>query len=431
MMTTQPQTCNFLNLAGLPWLSFVLLLLAQATAFAEEPKLIPVKDYESTRPDGRFQSSLGYVHQYIGMTTPKLSLPDSLTESEFVAWRSKVRTKLRELMAFPDVPSQPDPKKLWSKPREGYTLEKWEIYPAPGSVVPILMLVPEGTSSKSPKPVVFCFPGSSGTKEYLANEPEAHPQLKVAAHEEKNRIAFEFVKAGMIAIAMDHPGSGELSLLQDGKILGGATRDKLSRDLLYMGWSFVGLSTFEKYQTLQWVKTLDYVDTKRIALCGHSLGTEPAMALAVLDEDVSALILNDFVHGKREQDLSLAPSMDGKRIYFTGGMWHTVGGLWKWFDLPDLVAATAPRAVLATEGGVKHSLDDVKRAYALSGAPDNFHVRFMPSFDDPAKRPHDLEPVMNGLHIADYYRRSNTNPAEHYFKGHHAVPWLMEQFEIK
>jgi len=80
---------------------------------------------------------------------------------------------------------------------------------------------------------------------------EAHPQLKVAAHAEKNRIAFQFAKAGMIAIAMDHPGSGELSLRQACKILGGGTRDKLSRDLLYMGWSFVGLSTFEKYQALQ------------------------------------------------------------------------------------------------------------------------------------------------------------------------------------
>jgi hypothetical protein len=150
--------------------------------------------------------------------------------------------------------------------------------------------------------------------------------------------------------------------------------------------------------------------------------------LGVLDEDVSAVILNDFVHGKREQDLSLAPSMDGKRIFYTGGMWHTVAGMWQWFDLPDLVAATAPRAVLATEGGVKHSLDDVKRAYALSGAPGNFHVRYMPSFDHISKRPHDLEPVKNGLHIADYYRRSNTNPAEHYFKGHLAVPWLREQF---
>ena len=104
---------------------------------------------------------------------------------------------------------------------------------------------------------------------------EAHPQLKVAAHAEKNRIAFQFAKAGMIAIAMDHPGSGELSLRQACKILGGGTRDKLSRDLLYMGWSFVGLSTFEKYQALQWVKTLDYIDANRIALCGHSLGTEP------------------------------------------------------------------------------------------------------------------------------------------------------------
>ncbi|HIM28852.1 MAG TPA: hypothetical protein EYG57_04760 [Planctomycetes bacterium] len=59
----------------------------------------------------------------------------SWVEAAFAEWRLNVRVKLLELMAFPEAPPQPDPKKLCSKSREGYTLEKWEIYPAPYKAV--------------------------------------------------------------------------------------------------------------------------------------------------------------------------------------------------------------------------------------------------------------------------------------------------------
>jgi pimeloyl-ACP methyl ester carboxylesterase len=244
-------------------------------------------------------------------------------------------------------------------------------------------------------------------------------------------MALEFVRAGMVAVATDHPGSGEgLERLGD-KLLGGATRDKLCRDLLYLGRSFLGLSTFQKSVTLRWMKTLPFIDSDRLAVAGHSLGTEACLTLGVIDPDVSAVVLNDFIHGKRVQDIALAKTMNDKHVYYTGGMWHTVPGLWQWFDLPDLAAAIAPRSVLATEGGTAFALPRVQRAFELAGRPEGFEYHHFPEFDTPEERPYDDEPMPEGLLMDEYFFRAHTSPQNHYFKGHLAVPWLSKQFGLE
>ena len=36
---------------------------------------------------------------------------------------------MQEIMKFPEVKDMPSPKRLYSKQRDGYKLEKWEFYP--------------------------------------------------------------------------------------------------------------------------------------------------------------------------------------------------------------------------------------------------------------------------------------------------------------
>jgi hypothetical protein len=79
---------------------------------------------------------------------------------------------MAELLALPEVPPQPAPRRLWAEARDGYVLEKWERYPEPGSVVPFLILVPEAANQGHRVPAVMCFPGSSDTKENLAGAPD-------------------------------------------------------------------------------------------------------------------------------------------------------------------------------------------------------------------------------------------------------------------
>ena len=169
--------------------------------------------FESGRPDGRFVHIEGLVHKWLKEQKPALAFDPEMTPDAFAAWRERVAEKAVELLQFPqDVPEQPAPKRLWAKRRDGYELQKWEAYPEPYSVVPFLVLVPDGVNADKPGPAVMCFPGSQSSKELLAGEPEVVDHVPEPEHPNRDRMALHYVKAGLVAVAVDNPGTGERSL---------------------------------------------------------------------------------------------------------------------------------------------------------------------------------------------------------------------------
>jgi dienelactone hydrolase len=394
------------------------------------------KIIQSARPDGRHVSTRGFMQHLLRSANPKLAFDPEFTPEELEMWRLRVRAKLRELMDFPEVPPQPAPRKLWAKDREGYVLEKWEVYPEPGSVVPYLVLIPDGATPEHPAPAVMCFPGSSGTKENLAGEPPLHPSFKTNGrshdgwrHAERNQQAIQFAKAGLVAVAVDHPGNGELSDLAKYR---GTTKDDrrtLARYLIDLGRDYIALSVFQKRQILQWLRAQPFVDADRIALSGHSLGTEPLLVMAVLDPHIQAIVWNDFLCRNIERaKVSTKPNKSGVRspVNWLG---HCVPDLWEWFDYPDLVASFAPRPLILTEGGPTHSLNLVRKAYEIADAPENISMHYYPKYSNPADR-HDSEPIPEGLDLAEWFEYANVDAPRHYFKGYLAVPWLTNHFQL-
>lgn len=351
-------------------------------AVGQELDIEREKIIRSKRPDGRHLSTRGFIQHLLRTTNPRLAFDPDFTRQESERWRLKVRTKLRALMDFPEVPPQPAPRKLWTKDREGYVLEKWEVYPEPGSVVPYLVLIPDGTTPEHPAPAVMCFPGSSGTKENLAGEPPLHPSFSTNGrshdgwrHAERNQQAVQFAKAGLVAVAVDHPGNGELSDLA--KYRGTTTDDRrtLARYLIDLGRDYIALSVFQKMQILEWLRARPFVDADRIALSGHSLGTEPLLVMAVLDPHIHAIVWNDFLCPNIERaKVSTKPNKSGVRPP-ANWLGHCVPEMWKWFDYPDLVAAFAPRPLILTEGGPTHSLNLVRQSDGRMGEWPRSQVR--------------------------------------------------------
>ena len=412
----------------MPWFVF--------PAIWQELDIEKEKIFSSGRPDGRHLSTRGFVQSLIRNARPQLAFNPEFTSGEFACWQVRVRAKLGELLAFPDVPPPPVPRKLWAEKRNGYALEKWEIYPEPGSVVPFLMLIPEAANKGHRLPAVMCVPGSSGTKENLSGEPALHPSFETNGrshdgwrHAERNQQALQFAKAGMVAVAVDHPGNGELSDLA--KYRGATTddRDTIARYLIDLDRDYIALSVFQKMQILDWLRDRPFVDPDRLALSGHSLGTEAVLAMAVLDPSISAIVWNDFLCPNIERArVSTKPDGRGLRPR-ANWLGHCIPGLWQWFDYPDLVAAMAPRPLIITEGGPAHALDLVRKAYELAGAPDGVAIHYYPKYHDPAVRL-DREPIAEGLDQAEYLEYANVDAPSHYFKGYLAVPWLAARFQL-
>lgn len=374
--------------------------------------------FSTNRKDGRFFDTAGFLQQFIKHNKPVLTFDPDMNPEQFDRWQSQIRAKALELMAFPDALQQPPARKLGSQRREGYEIQRWECYPEPYCVVPFLMLVPDGVSPQSPAPAVLCFPGSSRSKESLAGEPE----LGENATEDTdwkwlaNRQAFHFVRQGFVAIAMDNPARHELgSHLRN--------RSEVSLLLIWAGRSFPGISVFQKSHVLRWAAQQPYIDHNRIAVCGHSLGSDPADVLGLLYPDlVAAVIHNDFCCDWRERSIAQNALPHGSH--------HILPGMYTWFDQPDIEAAIAPCPLLFTEGGRTLHLDRIKAAYAIRNAEENLKVYHYLKYLTPEQRPMDGKPIPEGLTTGQYHEYANVDAENHHFRVDRAIPWLCNVFGV-
>ncbi len=374
------------------------------------------RTFQSGREDGRFVQTPGFVQAYLKNLKPKLAFDPQMKAEDFPAWREAVRKKLPEVLCFPeDVPEQPQPKKLWSKKRDGYQLQKWEAYPEPWCVVPFLMLVPDGVSQQSHAPAVMCFPGSSWSKESLAGEPELDTGKPIPKrHWPTNRQALFFAQKGLISVAVENPATNETaSPLR--------SRGGMCPTALWMGRNYLGISVLQKACILEWLATLPMVDSNRIATCGHSLGSNPADLLGVLyPELVKAVIHNDFVCNWQERAIA--------QNCYSAPNHHTVPGFFQWFDHTDVQASLAPRPLLFTEGGRKNQIDKIRQAYELMDAENKLKVYYYAKYATPAQRAFDDKEMPEGVTMDEYFQYANVDAPEHRFRPERAVPWLAKVF---
>ncbi len=364
----------------------------------------------SDRADGRFVSTAGFVHAYLKSVRPKLAFDPNISPEDFPAWQEAVRDKLREVMRFPKVPEQPEPRQLWSQQREGYELQKWEAYPEPLSVAPFVVLVPDGASESSPAAAVLCSPGSATSKELLAGESECDGSESNNRHPVRNRMAWWYAKEGMVAVAVDNPGIGELSDPIRPE------RHEISVHTIWAGRHYEGLSVFQRLPILEWLKQQPYVDENRVAVSGHSLGAKPSLILGVLDPSIAAVVWNDFVSDWRER--AVAENLLRISIH------QYVPGLLEWFDYTDLMASLAPRPLLISEGGRTRDIERVREAYRLLGAEEDIEVVYYPKYATPDLRPYDDVELPEGLTMEEYFDYANVDVPQHCFKENVAVPWL-------
>ncbi|MBQ0010557.1 MAG: hypothetical protein KBS76_05620 [Ruminococcus sp.] len=390
------------------------------------------KDYASRRDDGRTVESLASWTAFLRRTKPLLSTPESLTADSFFAWKAKVKETLGALLALPEVEGQPAPVCLSSERRDGYRTEKWEFYPYETAAVPVLMQIPDGATAETPAPLVFCFPGSIHNKEFVAGEPLLpKPAARFEKFPERNRMGQIMAKNGMVSVTFDPISIGEAAFWAEPGDHGVRCRNEMVYGLLEYGWNFIGLSVFQALTFLRFCKTLPFVDASRIALSGHSLGTETALPLALICDDVRALVFNDFLCDQRKRYVSITET----DANFTGKgseLVHILPGKFRYFTYPDLCASLAPTYLALNEGGAEEDLEKVRRAYDAAGAKDRLLISYYPRYADPASRPHKGEPVPDhGLSPETYFEYTATDAPDHSFRGEPSLALLKRCFALE
>lgn len=372
------------------------------------------------RADGRFLSSRGTVQNLMAEKRPSLTFDENMAPGKFKAWQKSMQKSMARIMRHPDVRT-PAPQRVATVQRDGYRVEKWESYPLPKSVVPFLVMIPDGVSGDTPAPATLCIPGFGQTKELLAGERTGNYDLTGEADSivRPAAMGLHYVRQGLVAVVVDNVSSGELS--DNGYFDYLAT----SRFLLELGWSYLGLCSYQDRVILDWMKTQDFIRRDRIIASGFSLGTEPMMVLGLLDKSIYAFVYNDFLCRTRERALVMTkPDAYGARP-FPNNIEHLIPEFLMLFDFPDIVAALAPRPVICTEGGMDRDFDIIAKAYKIAGAEGRFTRYHYAKYADPASRLK-LDSVPEGIDRTEFFRIANVDPPHHYFKREWVMPWLKE-----
>ncbi|MDE7388301.1 MAG: alpha/beta hydrolase family protein, partial [Muribaculaceae bacterium] len=122
-------------------------------------------------------SSISAVRALMRAREPRLHFDGTLPTDSFPMWQQQMSEAMTRIMRHPEAPAA-EPRLVKRVARDGYTLERWETYPLPDCVVPILVLVPDGVSAENPaRGAALCIPGFGGTKEQLAGEAAGNYNL--------------------------------------------------------------------------------------------------------------------------------------------------------------------------------------------------------------------------------------------------------------
>ena len=209
------------------------------------------------------------------------------------------------------------------------------------------------------------------------------------------------------------------------------SRVQLCAGYLRFGLNYLAVSVSQKLCFMdQFLCKLPYVDQKRIAVSGHSLGTEVGIMLSVLRDDIAAMVFNDCITDGARRFAGITEEPENHMSQDIGN-WHTVPGMLKHFGLTELCAAFAPKPLGLTEGAGDAGLETIRRAYEAAGAADQLLVSYYPAYRDPATRNKPGPMPWYGMTEKDYFDHNYIDAPDHSFRKDPALDFLKRCFYKK
>ncbi|MBN1591378.1 MAG: acetylxylan esterase [Pirellulales bacterium] len=261
------------------------------------------------------------------------------TKQQAVAWQRALRPRLFRLLRMDDLvarktPIPFGPKIVSSKREKGYLLQEVEINSTPTRRMKIMLTVP--TDLEGRLPAVVCIAGHGGTRRSCYDSDDYY-----------RRFARVLAESGYVTISTD---VGQHKIHEKGRAL-------------------MGERLWDLMRCVDFLASLDRVDSRRIGCAGLSLGGEMAMWLGAMDERVRATVSAGFLTkmDQMEQDHCMCWKFPGLR---------------ELVDYADIYSLTAPRALLCQNGLkepasqfpvplAREALAEIELIYADFGQPEN------------------------------------------------------------
>jgi hypothetical protein len=283
----------------------------------------------------------------------------SLTDPQAVAaFQKEIRSKFQQMTGDQHVAAPLSVKPFGAIQKDGYRIEKLTYESEPGITIPSLLLVPENGEGRKPGML------------YVNSQGKANSGGEIEA----------LVKSGVVVLAIDARGWGETSHT--------ATGEEDSWNALFpnynpamtamlLGTSLVAMRAEDIARGLDLLAGRPEVDAEKLYGMGVGAATVPLLHAAFRDARLKKVIL--------EGGLVSYDSVETSKIQ-RGIVESVIPGVLKAYDLPDLVAALAPRPtwiVDARDGmGYRVNIAKVRQEYAgaaeafkSSGAEGGLHIK--------------------------------------------------------
>ena len=348
----------------------------------------------TTIPDAQLGTLFPFVEQTAARQAHELSFLHKGFR-DLAAWKSEARSKVRELLRYDPPRCEPRVQVVERVDCGDHVRERLSFNTTPDIRVPAFVLAPKGDKKRRPAVVALHDHGGFyawGKEKIVAIERE-HPALT----EFKRRYyagrswATELCRRGYVVIAIDMMFWGERRMLLAADPAAWRAREKMSAEdvtefnragrervallataLFEAGVTWAGVMFTDDIRTVDYLLTRSDVDPDRIGCCGLSVGGFRSAHLAGLDARIKAAVVVGWMSNIGAMLRTKLTSI---------GPWKTIPGLYRYLDLPDVVAMAAPGGLMAIHGtkdglftneGVRAAFDKIGRVYAKAGVPDRF-----------------------------------------------------------
>ena len=375
---------------------------------AKQSRTTCMKDFTPERADGRTTKTMAWARKKYADTAKPPAHPFLKDRESFLAWK-KDYLKRHFATYLPWKPKEPAVELISKEKRDGFALCVYECHPYPRAAVRAWVLVPD-EAEQGKTPVVFCLPGSGASLEGLVGDKDPY----FTRYPIRNRQAWWYAKAGMIAVALENIGTAN-GAADD--MPWWASRVRLNDLMKQLGSSVTELVTRQIAILVDFFKEHPLVDKSKIAISGMSLGAMEGLYPALLIPDITALVYNDFACDAMARKLSITDLPSSS---------NPPGG-----SNVEALIAMAPKPMILNEGGAyKGVIEDIKRAYELTRHPENLSIHYYDKYADPAVRTYDNVDVrtLSGLDGAGFLAVCNCHEYDHSFHAESALPWLRGRF---
>lgn len=287
---------------------------------------------------------------------PQEKSPQS--KAELAGYQSHIREQIRTLLRLESAAGQAQGQPLGVRsvaitPREGYHIEKIELFSEPGIYIPIWIFVPENSSGVFP------------TVLYLNDEGMQVDGMEFQGPEAsglQSSVLDEMVRAGYLVIAADVRGIGQTHVSRMSSLSCGEFGQLFDAEtsMAYAAWwmneSLLGMRVWDVLRCVDYAMQRQGADDEHLHLIGKGRAGLWCLYAAALDSRIHSLICADSL-------LSYRSLTQVDRYLYGADVF--VPEILRHLDLPQVAAAVSPRPLTLIDP--RNAMKEIVSAPAAEG----------------------------------------------------------------